>query len=457
MPLHQYEASLLAVHSSFPAYKFDDVDILTSHRVLELLFNWLAGETEFEFDFHLFLVGRTMIIENRSVRFGGADNSRLKPQLDHVVHPDRARPMWDKNRRPTFTTFPDSAREDTRGHFRVLRYNIGPLNCVVRCHVEAALEPTQQEHTGVDESPATHSKSTRSCVKCEVISERLRKMFGALRAFISKASPQSAEVAPRGGPSTTIPKPISAPDYVLGHNHPYPKYYLPPSVEKSPGGRKVKVAGATGASIAALKGTGLQGRTAGLLQQRSDALPGEQPSPQDRGSDDVVSNRTENADHDNSRLSETTTIDNHPSQRQVVAVLTENASKMEELTIQPNMAAHYFSRASHLEHIGYIKDGRVESVASRDLFRVLKSWERQEKTQRALRKLTSLLCHLYECCSGRKTNSGDLEPIILRLHRRDPGGVIELRVVSPPRGFLSPALPEHIVKMMWTEAVLGSD
>lgn len=122
------------------------------------------------------------------------------------------------------------------------------------------------------------------------------------------------------------------------------------------------------------------------------------------------------------------------------------------------MAAHYFSRTSHLEHIGYIDDGRVESISTRELFRVLKGWERQEKTQRALRKLTSLLCHLYKCFSERKTGSGNLGPIILRLHRGPgPGGVIALRMVSPPRGFLSPALPEHVVKMMWTEAVLSSD
>lgn len=394
VPLYQYEASVLAVHSSFPAYKFDDVDILTSHDVLGKLFNWLSGETEDDFDFFLFLVGRTMIIEDRSVRFGASGNMNLTPQRERVVHPDKTRPQdrWDKHRHRTFTTFPDSAEKYARGHFRVLRYNIGPLMCVVRCHVEAALESPQQEHTEVDE-------------------------------------------------------PMSTRGHVLMRNNPYVQHCLPRIICNSTGGRRVTVQGATRANISALKCTKIQARKARKQKPRLDAQPGEQFSSQDRGTGDLVATHTENGNYNKSRLSE----------RQVVGVLMENVSNTDETTMQPNMASLYFSRTFHLEHVGYIDDGVVESISSRDIFRVLRHWEEKGKTQEALRKLTSLLCHFYKCCWERHTDAGDLGPLIARLGRSQAGGreaMFALRMVSPPRGFLSPALPEHIVKMMWTEAAL---
>ena len=486
VPSYQFEASLRAVRSSLPAFKFDNVDVLTSQRALEKLFSIVAGEATQDFVLHLDLVGCTLVIEDRSARY---DNGPLAKLLTRVAHPD-SKPQGLQHRDFTLITGPKSKK--CRGHFRVLNYTLGPVNCVVRCLAEASSARKRQKGIMSESQKDGNSLLINKTLQHLQTPERRESdtPVGNGNANTSVGStPDSPESPTRGGatnssttlqelvpefpiinaPKNSTPLSAAAPSFTpkasfqlpgetskrpLMSNNPYPPQYLPNFLQGAPGGPLVTVQGVTGANAVELKLGGLKASQSGGPNGRSvDAPPLSEHSIRVGAQVHAASRHTNQCDDTTTQIPETTIGENQLTQQRLLALQTENISHKYGLTISPNMAALYLSRTFGLMHVGYSSRGHIETITEQEHRRTMTLWEAQKVTGENLKKLASLLCHLSKLCRERQAKMGK-ETGLIALFHIDAGGSGVLQIVSTPESFLRPSLPEYLTRAMWSEAVL---
>ncbi|OAL46905.1 hypothetical protein IQ07DRAFT_517345, partial [Pyrenochaeta sp. DS3sAY3a] len=98
-----------------PNYKFDNVDILADRRALRLLLAFVQGKFSGEFRLDLHLVSNTLVIVcNEAGWWTKGDGSTMTSNLKKVFTLD-----WP-------------GMEDSTGHYRAIRYSMGPLSIVCR-------------------------------------------------------------------------------------------------------------------------------------------------------------------------------------------------------------------------------------------------------------------------------------------------------------------------------------
>lgn len=430
IPLYQHEASLIAIQKFSPAQKFDDVDVLTSHNALEKLFDFVAGEANKASVLHLFLRGSTMVIEDRSARYDE------KPVRDLA---SRVRQYGSTHlKQQEFCEPENRKRKCTAGHFRLLQYNIGPLNCVVRSLAQASfgedlyrdimnVETCTTRNTErstqrvVSRSPgpnvqkrpdfpvpthvstAGNSKPNGGANVVESFEKHVTPLHGGAAVFTprmgNELSGAAAKFSPKASPGVcaVIPDPRT------------------PTVVTVPG------AGSRHISITAKPN-----------------LPSQAPPSWNTGAM-------------NSQGS--TQLDALKTQQRLAVVQTEDLSNKGGVNTPLNMASLWLSRASNIIKVGHAND-RIESIEYRDLRRSLEEWEASKEAQANLKRLASLLDHLRCFLEERQVKRVAGAACVATLSV-DEGGHPTLRLLDGPLGWLQLPLPKHLMAAMWSETGAG--
>ncbi|KAL2691385.1 hypothetical protein Neosp_001770 [[Neocosmospora] mangrovei] len=123
VPKYPFEVVFQAMNVMNPAVKFSDVDILTNRNSLRHLLDFCRGKGRDSFRIDLYLIQNTLVIERRErstkEMIRGSGNSGFGHSFEEAV------------------TEPPPGMADIAGHHRVLRYDLGGLNCAVRFEVDA--------------------------------------------------------------------------------------------------------------------------------------------------------------------------------------------------------------------------------------------------------------------------------------------------------------------------------
>lgn len=109
-----------------PTFRFDSIDVLLNRNSLRKFFDFCMGRNQDSFRVNLFLVKDTLIIERcvRSTKeyLNGSDGSGFGHSFERA------------------TTRLPPGLGDSSAHHRVLRYNLGGLECAVRFEVDASYD-----------------------------------------------------------------------------------------------------------------------------------------------------------------------------------------------------------------------------------------------------------------------------------------------------------------------------
>ncbi|KAH7275000.1 hypothetical protein B0J15DRAFT_473953 [Fusarium solani] len=123
VPKYPFEVVFQAMNVMNPTSKFSDVDVLTNRNSLRHLLDFCRGKCWDSFRIDLYLVQNTLVIERRErstkEMIRGSRNSGFGHSFEEAV------------------TEPPPGMTDITGHHRVLRYDLGGLNCAVRFEVDA--------------------------------------------------------------------------------------------------------------------------------------------------------------------------------------------------------------------------------------------------------------------------------------------------------------------------------
>ncbi|KAI3390416.1 hypothetical protein diail_9728 [Diaporthe ilicicola] len=139
VPNHPFEVVFQAAEMMNPTVRFDEVDVLTNRNSLRKFFDFCKGRAQDSFRVNLHLVNDTLIIE-RCVRsttefLQGSAGSGFGHNFEKAV-----------------TRFPPGL-EDSSGHHRVLRYDVGGLKCAVRFEVDAFYNDPETTAINEDQIP----------------------------------------------------------------------------------------------------------------------------------------------------------------------------------------------------------------------------------------------------------------------------------------------------------------
>lgn len=123
-PKHPWTADFHAIGIKRPDLRFDKIDVVTSKGMLHRLMMICQGYSPSVWRFTISMVQDTMFLDRhhkvKFVRF----------------HDDFERPRWGHNFESLWTRKPQDLA-DASNHYRILRYNIGGLDCVVRTEADA--------------------------------------------------------------------------------------------------------------------------------------------------------------------------------------------------------------------------------------------------------------------------------------------------------------------------------
>ncbi|KAL6353582.1 hypothetical protein LRP88_14078 [Fusarium phalaenopsidis] len=123
VPKYPFKVVFQAMNVMNPTSKFSDVDVLTNRNSLRHLLDFCRGKCLDSFRIDLYLVQNTLVIERRErstkEMIRGSRSSGFGHSFEEAV------------------TEPPPGMNDIAGHHRVLRYNLGGLNCAVRFEVDA--------------------------------------------------------------------------------------------------------------------------------------------------------------------------------------------------------------------------------------------------------------------------------------------------------------------------------
>ncbi|RTE73908.1 hypothetical protein BHE90_011660 [Fusarium euwallaceae] len=123
VPKYPFEVVFQAMNVMNPTFKFNDLDVLTNRNSLRHLLDFCRGKCRDSFRIDLYLVQNTLVIERRErstkEMIRGYGNSGFGHSFEEAV------------------TEAPPGMADIAGHHRVLRYDLGGLNCAVRFEVDA--------------------------------------------------------------------------------------------------------------------------------------------------------------------------------------------------------------------------------------------------------------------------------------------------------------------------------
>ena len=123
VPKYPFEPAFAALAVMGPDVVLDRVDIIANRNSLRKLLDFSAGRKLDIFCMGLHMVGNTLVI------------SRKERNAQQMIH-GAPNAGYGHNFEKTFT-MPDHGMGNSSSHHRVIRYYIGPLNCVVRFEVDA--------------------------------------------------------------------------------------------------------------------------------------------------------------------------------------------------------------------------------------------------------------------------------------------------------------------------------
>ncbi|KAF5845264.1 hypothetical protein GGP41_002872 [Bipolaris sorokiniana] len=142
VPKYPFEPAFRALSLMNPETSLTAVDILANRNSLRKLLDLSAGKKLDPFCMGLNLINNTLVI------------SRKERTAQHMVH-GAPNSGYGHNFERAFTT-PDKDLGNSSSHHRVIRYRIGPLDCVVRFEVDAYYDDT--EHDTADALTAAMEK-----------------------------------------------------------------------------------------------------------------------------------------------------------------------------------------------------------------------------------------------------------------------------------------------------------
>ncbi|XP_014559105.1 hypothetical protein COCVIDRAFT_92755 [Bipolaris victoriae FI3] len=142
VPKYPFEPAFRALSLMNPETNLTTVDILANRNSLRKLLDLSAGKKLDPFCMGLNLINNTLVI------------SRKERTAQHMVH-GAPNSGYGHNFERAFTT-PDQDLGNSSSHHRVIRYRIGPLDCVVRFEVDAYYDDS--EHDTADALTAAMKK-----------------------------------------------------------------------------------------------------------------------------------------------------------------------------------------------------------------------------------------------------------------------------------------------------------
>jgi len=123
VPKYPFEPVFASLAIMEPYVVLDEVDIIANRNSLRKLLDFSAGKKLDTFCMGLHMVGNTLVV------------SRKERNAQQTIH-GAPNAGYGHNFEKTFT-MPDHGMGNSSSHHRVIRYHIGPLNCVVRFEVDA--------------------------------------------------------------------------------------------------------------------------------------------------------------------------------------------------------------------------------------------------------------------------------------------------------------------------------
>ncbi|EUC48689.1 hypothetical protein COCMIDRAFT_86769 [Bipolaris oryzae ATCC 44560] len=133
VPKYPFEPAFRALSLMNPGTNLTAVDIVANRNSLRKLLDLSAGKKLDPFCMGLNLVNSTLVI------------SRKERTAQHMVH-GAPNSGYGHNFEKAFTT-PDKDLGNSSSHHRVIRYRIGPLDCVVRFEVDAYYDDSEHDTT----------------------------------------------------------------------------------------------------------------------------------------------------------------------------------------------------------------------------------------------------------------------------------------------------------------------
>lgn len=125
LPQYPFEVVFHAAEIMNPKIKFDAIDVLINRNSLRKFLSFCQGRSQDSFRVNLFTVSNTLIVERCTRTATEMLHGALNPGYGHVF--ERA-----------VTEIPADLQDST-AHHRVLRYNLGGLECAVRFEVDASV------------------------------------------------------------------------------------------------------------------------------------------------------------------------------------------------------------------------------------------------------------------------------------------------------------------------------
>ncbi|RYO59447.1 hypothetical protein AA0116_g6436 [Alternaria tenuissima] len=146
VPKFPFEPAFAALAVMKPNALLDEVDIIVNRNSLRKLLDFSAGKKLDAFCMGLHMIDKTLVI------------SRKERNAQQMIH-GASNAGYGHNFEKTFTK-PDHGMGNSSSHHRVIRYHIGPLNCVVRFEVDAYYEDPDTAHSPEPTRPSKESVDT---------------------------------------------------------------------------------------------------------------------------------------------------------------------------------------------------------------------------------------------------------------------------------------------------------
>lgn len=133
-PNWSFQPVFQALEITRPSFRFDGIDLIASRGTLAALLDFCRGNTT-SFRLTAYMIRNTLL-------------------LDYPIAGSNSKRSYRHNLMRVSAKYP-SELKGSLSHWRVFRYSLGPLNCVVRCEIDATL-PFE------DNAPTQPTASTRT-------------------------------------------------------------------------------------------------------------------------------------------------------------------------------------------------------------------------------------------------------------------------------------------------------
>ena len=152
VPKYPFEPAFQALSIMNPTVSLDAVDIIANRNSLRKLLDFSAGKKLDTFAMGLNMIKETLVLSRKEV------NAR------YMVH-GASNSGYGHNFEKAFTTAQDEM-EESSSHHRVIKYHIGPLECVVRFEVDAYFDDPEVEC--ITEEPELVNSITAAMAQLDV-------------------------------------------------------------------------------------------------------------------------------------------------------------------------------------------------------------------------------------------------------------------------------------------------